>query len=150
MTTSDKHSLNNPIPFDEDWDISKISNDKKTSLIISKIMYTGLLTEILKNDLNINIIIDKNNESGLVYKNNIDKYIKMNKKDIVDITMNKLQKHLLEINSNCSNECLEECLQESKKVILQKNVDYHKNNDIQKIVQDFIINMFETKKRRNY
>jgi hypothetical protein len=147
MTTSDKYCLKNPVSFDEDWDTSKIPNEKKLSLIVSKIMYTGLLEEILKNDNNLNVIIDKNSDSGLVYKNNTDKYVKMSKKDIVDIIMNKLQKHLLELNNYCSNLCFEEFIIESKRVIIQKNTDYHKNSDIQKIVQDFITNMYETKKK---
>ena len=138
--------INNPIPFDEDWDISKIADDKKTSLLISKIMYTGLLEEILKNEINLNVIIDKNNESGLVYKNDIDQYIQMKSKDIVDNTMNKLHKHLLEINSNNNVSCLEECLKESKKIIIQKYNDYEKNCTTQKIVHDFISNMYENKK----
>ena len=137
--------IKNPIPFDEDWDTSQICDDKKTSLLISKIMYTGLLEEILKNEINLNVIIDKKNDSGLVYKNDIDKYIQMKSKDIVDNTMNKLQKHLLEIN-NDSLSCIEECIKESKKIIIQKNADYHKNSNTQKIVQDFISNMYENKK----
>jgi hypothetical protein len=44
--------IKNPIPFDEDWDISKIDEKTKTSLLFSKIMYTGLLDEILKNEIN--------------------------------------------------------------------------------------------------
>ena len=31
-------------------------------------------------------------------------------------------------------------------IIIQKNADYHKNSNTQKIVQDFISNMYENKK----
>jgi len=34
-------------------------------------MYTNLLTEILKNEINLNVIIEKDNDSGIVYKNEI-------------------------------------------------------------------------------
>ena len=138
--------ITNPIPFDEDWDISKISDDKKASLLISKIMYTGLLEEILKNEINLNIIIDKNNDLGMVYKNNIDQYIQMKSKDIVDNTMKKLQKHLLDINNDNDTTCLEECLKESKKIINKKHSDYVRDSTIQKNVQQFISNMFDNKK----
>ena len=138
--------INNPVPFDDDWDISKISDDKKASLLISKIMYTGLLEEILKNEINLNIIIDKNNDLGMVYKNNIDQYIQMKSKDIVDNTMKKLQKHLLDINNDNDTTCLEECLKESKKIINKKHSDYVRDSTIQKNVQQFISNMFDNKK----
>jgi len=51
--------------------------------MISQFMYTELLEEILKNDINLNVIIDKEKNSGMVYKNNIDKYIQMKLKDII-------------------------------------------------------------------
>ena len=51
------------IPFDDDWDLSKLDDNIKGRLLISKIMYTTLLEEILKNDKNLNVIID--NESNL-------------------------------------------------------------------------------------
>jgi len=37
-----------PIPFDDDWDISKITRRDKSSIMISQFMYTELLEEILK------------------------------------------------------------------------------------------------------
>ena len=58
-------------------------------------MYTNLLIEILKNEINLNVIIDTDNDSGIVYKNDIDKYIKMKSEDIIDKTMLKLKEHLL-------------------------------------------------------
>jgi len=65
-------------------------------------MYTELLEEILKNDINLNVIIDKDNDSGMVYKNNIDKYIQMKLKDIISNTMEKLNNHLNDINKDDS------------------------------------------------
>ena len=91
-------NIKNPIPFDDNWNISNIDN--KDKIIFSKIMYTNLLTEILKNEINLNVIIDKDNDSGIVYKNNIDKYIKMKSEDIIDKTMLKLKEHLLSINND--------------------------------------------------
>ena len=137
--------LKSPIPFDEDWDISQIAENTKTSLLISKIMYTGLLEEILKNELNLNIIIDKNNDSGMVYKNDIDQYIQMKSKDIIDNTMRKLQKHLLDINDT-NTTSIEEFLKDSKKIIIKKHSDYIRSNDTQKIVKEFVSKIYENKK----
>jgi len=136
--------IKNPIPFDEDWDISKIDEKTKTSLLFSKIMYTGLLDEILKNEINLNIIIDKNNESGMVYKNDIDQYIQMKSQDIVSNAMAKLRKHLLDINE--SSISLEDCLKLSKKTIEKKHEDYIKYENTKNIVNDYITGMFDKKK----
>ena len=90
--------IKNPVPFDEDWDISNIHSDTKMAVVFNNLMYTTLLEEILKNDTNLNVIIDKKSKSGMVYKNDIDKYIKMKLNDINDRTMEKLKNQLLSIN----------------------------------------------------
>ena len=69
-------------------------------------MYTKLLEEILKNEINLNIIIDKNDNSGMVYKNDIDTYIKMKIKDIIDKTMEKLKNHLLNFIDDANSDKL--------------------------------------------
>jgi hypothetical protein len=139
-------NIKNPVPFDEDWDISKIDLEKKTNLLFSKIMYTKLLEEILKNDINLNVIIDKDNDSGMVYKNDIDQYIQMKLKDIIDNSMDKLKKHLLNINELSSDICLDDCLLPSKNIIEKKHSEYKTNMKIQKIVNELVANIYETKK----
>ena len=139
--------IKNPMPFDGEWDISKIDKNLKTSILFSKIMYTGLLEEILKNEINLNVIIDKNNDSGMVYKNDFDKYIQMKSKDIVANTMDKLRKHLLDINKD--DPSLEEYLKLSSQKIEQKYIDYKNINNTQLIVNDFITNMFVLKKEES-
>jgi hypothetical protein len=130
----------------QDSDISKIDLEKKTNIIFSKIMYTGLLEEILKNKMNLNVIIDKDNSSGIVYKNDIEKYIEMELEDIIKKSMDKLHKHLLNINSDSSDKYFEECLEESKRLIEKKYNDYINNAKTQKLVKDFISNIYEQKK----
>jgi hypothetical protein len=136
--------IKNPMPFDGDWDISKIDKNLKTSLLFSKIMYTGLLEEILKNEINLNVIIDENNDSGMVYKNDFDKYIQMKSKDIVSNTMDKLRKHLLDINKE--DPSFEEYLKLCSQRIEQKYDDYKNINKTNLSVNDFITNMFVLKK----
>jgi hypothetical protein len=143
--------IKNIIPFDEDWNISKIDELMKTKLIFSNIMYTKLLEEILKNETNLNIIIDKNDDSGMVYKNDIDKYIKMKIKDIIDNSMEKLHKNLIDFNTSIFNENFYQksflnSLNESKNLIESKHLDYKNNLEIQKNVINFISDMFEKKK----
>ena len=108
-------------------------------------MYTNLLEEILKNEFNLNVIIDKDNESGVVYKNDIDKYISMKSKDIVSNTMDKLQKHLLDMNSS-DKLSYENLLDYSRKMIRTKHIDYVKDETINNGVNKCIENIFINKK----
>ena len=134
-----------PIPFDEDWDISNIDNKTRTSVLMSKFMYTTLLEEILKNELNLNVIIDKNNDVGIVYKNDIDKYINMKSKDIVSNTMDKLNKHLNELNK-ADNLCFESVIDFSRKMIRKKHIDFIKDPNINNGVNYCVTNIYSDKK----
>ncbi len=111
-------------------------------------MYTSLLREILKNEINLNVIIDKESNSGIVYKNNIDKYIQMKSKDIVENTMKKLNEQLLEINKdqNVSKNIFPEISDFARKMINKKYIDYTKNNNIKEQVTDLISDIFDSKK----
>jgi hypothetical protein len=148
ITTNIYLEIKSPVPFDSEWDVSQIDKFKKEHIAFSNFMYTKLLEEILKNEINLNVIIDKNNDSGIVYKNDIDKYIQMRSKDIVDNTMDKLKRHLLEINNNSRDSILLDCLDVSKKIIENKHDNYVNNETIQKGVKDVISNIFENKKEK--
>jgi len=138
--------LNKPVPFDEEWDLSKINEDKKERLTFSKTMYTNFLTEILKNDMNLNVVMDnENNDYGMVYKNNSDKYIQMKSTDIAEKTMKKLNYHLNEINKN-DTESFEDITKFSRQMINKKYIDYQKNESIHKNVDEMICSIYGNKK----
>jgi len=135
--------VNKPVPFDDEWELSHIEQDKKETLTISKTMYTSFLKEILKNDMNMNVIIDNdNNELGMVYKNNDDKYIQMNSKDIAEKTMKKLNFHLNEMNKNNDCDSFEDVKTFSRRMINKKYIDYQKNESIHKNVDDMIFSIY--------
>ena len=140
-----------PVPFDNEWDVSNINDIKKSSLIFSKIMYSKLLEEILKNEINLNVIIDKDSDSGLVYKNDIEKYIKMKLNDIIDSSMIKLNKHLNNFNKDVfdiynSDKCEPFYFEKSKSIIDNKLENYNKDEEIQKIVGIYLSQIYEEKK----
>ena len=137
--------IKNPIGFDNQWDLSKINEANKRDISFSNCMYTNLLEEILKNEINLNVIIDNDNDSGMVYKNDIEKYIQMKSKDIVDNTMKKLSDHLIEINK-ANKKSLEDIVKISKNKIVKKYEDYEQNDNIQKYVESAICGVFENKK----
>ena len=138
--------IKNIMPFDKNWDISKIDLKTKFFIIFNKLMYTTLLEELLKNNINLNIIIDKNNNSGIVYKNDIEEYIEMKLKDIANKTMEKLKNQLLEINNDLKDIVLEEINDYYRKIITKKYIDYKNDKDIQQQVILCLSNLFEKKK----
>lgn len=135
------------VPFDEDWDLSKISNDKKHLLLFSKIMYTTLLEEILKNEINLNVIMDKEGKSGLVYTNNEceEKYINMEYEKIIEKSMEKLNKNLNDIYKDIENKnynYLDDC----KFDINDKFQKFIESKSTQETVSKYLINIYENKK----
>ena len=93
--------LYNPISFDDDWDISHLSNEDKNLLIVSMVKYTKTLEYLLKNKSNHNVLIDKESNSGLVYKNN--NIEKMTIEEICDKSFDKIYDHLNSFYDNSKN-----------------------------------------------
>jgi hypothetical protein len=135
-----------PIPFNEDWNLSHINPEKKNLLLFSKIMYTKLLEEILKNEINLNVIIDNDGKTGIVYdnKNDEQKYINMDIQKIIEKSMEKLNKNLLDIlkNSDDSLNYLDVC----EKEINDKFQKFLENKETKTIVGKYLSNIYENKK----
>ena len=141
--------LNIPIPFEDDWDITKIPQSEKQAIMISQFMYRRLLQSILDNEKNSNVIIDKDKDLGMVYMNHNKKYIQMKSNEIVEQTMNKLNSQLNEINEN-DKDSLKTIKKYSKKMINKKFDDYKKNKDIKKEVQDIVCNIYDENNEKAY
>ena len=127
--------IKSPIPFDDDWITSHINPHHLQNFLFSKKMYTNLLTEILENEINLNVIIDKknNDDIGWIYKNDDDKYIMMNIKDIVNNSMNKLFKKLNELNHK-------EIHKSDIESDFLQSINYNINNKFQTFSNDTIVN----------
>ena len=134
------------IGFDNDWDLSHIDESSINNILFSTVIYTKLLEEILNNKINLNVIIDDTNNSCLVYKNNIDKYVHMKLKDMLNISMNKLNKQLNDLQSKLSINVIDDSIKLSKEIIDKKIEDYNNKNNINKKVNDFLINIFKNVK----
>jgi hypothetical protein len=132
-----------PLSFDNNWNLSQISESERSNIMISNYMYTKLLEEILKNEINLNVIIDKDKESGMVYKD--DKYIQMKLKDIIENTMKKLNNHLNEINKEHTH-AFDEIIKYTRRMINKKYDDYNNNSNIQEGVKKCMAELFESKK----
>ena len=137
-------------PFDNEWDVSKITKFTKHSILLSKIMYSNLLKTILENEKNLNVLIEKDTNTGLVYKNNVDKFITMNIKDIIEQSMEKLNKHLNDFYKESVNDdefvIMNKIFENQKINIDNKYLDFKNNINIQSKVQEFITDIFDKKK----
>ena len=142
----------NIIPFDEDWDISKIDNETKQLLLMSSIKFTKTMEKILENDANLNILIEKEKNLGIVYKNDTEKFKEMNINDIIDKSMTKLYKHLKqfydEMKQDNEYKICSDYLDNEKIIIDNKYDEYQNNENTQKIVQNHLIDLYDKNKEK--
>jgi hypothetical protein len=138
--------LEPPIPFEENWDLSKISNEKQFKIMVSEFMYSQLLESILDNESNNNVIIDSDKKSGMVYINHSDKYISMKAKQIVEKSMEKLNEHLNIINKNNKPDTLKDVIRFSRQIFNKKYIDFQKDKNIKNGVSNLFCNIYEDNK----
>ena len=137
-------------PFDNDWDVSRITKFTRHSILLSKIMYSNLLDNILQNEKNLNVVIQKDTNTGIVYKNNVDKFITMNMQDIIDKSMEKLNKHLKDFYTESLKDdefvIMDKIFQEQIINIENKYNEFKNNDEIKKKVEEFITQIYDKKK----
>lgn len=145
---------NKIISFDEDWNISDIDNKMKQSLVLSSIKFTKTMEKILENNMNLNVLINKEKNSGIVYKNDTEKFKTMDVNDIIDKSMNKLYKHLKQfcedIKEDNEFKICNEYFEKELNVIENKYDEYQTNKNTQKIVQNHLIDIYDKKKDQTY
>ena len=146
--------INVPISFDKSWDISNIDTVyKKLEILCSDVLYSKLLEKLLENKKNQNVVYDKKNNIGFVYKNEDEKYISMNIKDIASESMKKLHENLLEINNDVKKhtnnknheEYAKECIEKEKK-INNKYTGYKDDYGTRNYANESILNIYDEKK----
>lgn len=87
---------NFPIPFDKEWSTDHINIYLKYALYMTNHKFTELLKSLLENDSNLNVIMDKDDNTGYVY-NSDNKYKNMEKSEIANLSMEKLFNQLNKI-----------------------------------------------------
>jgi len=138
--------------FNEDWDTSNIDKYLKFALILSSNKYTNTLKCIFNNDNNLNVIYNNNNDYGLVYDKNDNKFNNMDIKEIVNISMEKLHKHLKEFHKDIHDNLKEGNLDIDKEVfdLILNNIDakyenFAKDDNVQDVVNNIISNIYHEK-----
>lgn len=142
--------------FDDEWNIEHFDNYLKLVLLLSKTKYTDFLSEVLKNYDNLNVILDKESESGLVYKNNSDMYVKLTINEILNSSMRKIYEHLQKMYDEylCkdSNKGVNiekhflDSIEKEKNISNSKYDNYVNDNKLQKNVNDILIDIFNKNK----
>jgi hypothetical protein len=137
--------------FDEKWTTEHIDKYIKQLILFSEHKYTNLLTEILKNKENLNVIIDKESKYGLVYKNNSELFVNMKTKEIIDKSMEKLYDQLTDFyNGIINNNILElntSLIETEKKKIDNKFKEfYNNNNNLKDAVGNLLANIYDKNK----
>lgn len=143
------------LPFDDSWTIDHFTNKDKSYIVNSLMKYTTLLTELLENDKNLNVIVEENNDDALVFKNVEEKYVNIEKKDLYSKTMKNLKTILIEMTdkiitssgneTNYSN-MLKTNLKTEIEEIVKKYNDYEQNNEIRKNANISLEKVFTNKK----
>jgi hypothetical protein len=114
--------------------------------MISQFVFSKFLSEILNNEKNSNVIIDKDNESGKVYMNHQNQYIEMSEKEILMKTMEKLYDQLYDVIEN-NKDSIKSVKELSKDYIHQKFNKYCKDNEQRNDINDVIVDTYDNNKK---
>ena len=135
------------VGFNDEWNIEGMSEKHRTNLLITNVMYTQLLTMILENEFNKNVIIqNKESTHGLIFKkiNNEKQYQEISIDEIIHESMIKLHKQLFTIydthlstNYNNDKSFVEHVLKQ-KNLTSQKFDEFLNDKKIKNNVKDVI------------
>ncbi len=139
------------VPFDGNWDLSKISNDRKRKIITNNNLYTSLLSEILENEKNLNVILSNDADIGMVYANEKVKYKVASRDDIIMQSMLKLRNQLMSIsNEECvGHEISNDNLNSAVKRLDEKFQNFINCAETNFIVNKYFTEIFDSKKEKS-
>lgn len=134
-------------PFDNQWSTEHIDKYISQVILMSENKYTNLLGEILKNKENLNVIIEKDSNYGLVYKNEDDMYVNMKVNEIIEKSMQKLHEQLnIFYTSLIKNDLFKmntNIIDNEKEKIDNKFQDFCNNNIIKNHVEKMLENIYD-------
>jgi hypothetical protein len=139
------------LPFDQGWDVSSIDDKQKLILFLADKKYSRTMEEILRNEKNNNIIFDKDADLGLVYKNDVEKFINMKTNDIIDKAMCKIYNHLIDFYDDIKNKgYIVNDLDTHKELVDQKFEEFNsdKNTKTKDYVKNILVDIFDKNKEK--
>jgi len=135
--------------FDQAWTTSHIDDKTKVLLLLNKCKFTTTLENILENEVNLNVLIDKKTDNGIIYENNTMKNTTV--KDIVKRTMEKIYKHLTDFTNEAQIYNIDIDMVNDQIMIAGKKYDeFKKNKTIQEKVNTCIKDIYCKKQLNTY
>jgi hypothetical protein len=142
-------NINLPVSFDKEWNLEHFDNYLKIQSIICKNKFTGFLNNILKNKINLNVVLDKNMKEARIF--NGDKYENIDIKELSEKSMEKIYNQLTKLKEDLKYEDgLEISFDEDIRMIEKKYQEYKKSSEIKKKVEEHIASIYDTKKIEAY
>ncbi len=140
--------------IEEDWDVSKFTPEMILFLLFSNSKYTNTLTEILKNDANLNVIMNEDSSNVAVFKKEKGRFVFMDKETVIDDSMEKLYNQLKSFANDIKKNShdlsfykeIEPKIATEEKNIELKYENYKNNSDVQKSVSQILTELYMDKR----
>jgi hypothetical protein len=130
-------------PFESKFDTSHIDDLTKMDLIIN-ILYTKALEHILENKNNLNLLVEEGHDTAIVYKNDVDKFVRMKKEDFTESIMKNMKGVLSDMNDEIQkNPYLTKRIDELIELKYKNYIEEKKTNEL---VNDMICKIYDQKK----
>ena len=132
--------------FNEKWNTNHIEEIIKQIIFVSKNKFNNYLKEILINNENHNIVIDKNSDIAYVYNKKLNDFVAKDKDEILDEIVIKLRDQLLELidDVNHGKYLLDETI--IRRSIRDIKIDFNIYNESNKKKKMEIIDIFNENK----
>ena len=143
-------NINLPISFDKEWNIEHIDNYLKTLLLICDNKFTFFLDNVLKNKINLNVVLDKNMSEAYVFTDN--EYKNIEKDELLSKSMEKIYNHLIKMKDefNDSQDNCNEIIKQEANSLDKKYSDYLKNDTIKDYVHEYLSDIYDSNKKEAY
>lgn len=130
-------------PFESKFDTSHIDDLTKMDLIIN-ILYTKALEHILENKNNLNLLVEEGHDTAIVYKNDVDKFVRMKKENFTESIMKNMKGVLSDMNDEIQkNPYLTKRIDELIELKYKNYIEEKKTNEM---VNDMICKIYDQKK----
>jgi triacylglycerol esterase/lipase EstA (alpha/beta hydrolase family) len=140
------------VPFDKEWNIEHLDNYLKALILICDNKFTEFLNNILKNKVNLNVVLDKEMNNAFVYRNNM--YENIDKKDLFEKSMEKIHNHLTKIKEefykNAENQIQSDLIDQEIQKMDDKYSKYLEDNTTKDIVNNYLSDIYDSNSKEAY
>lgn len=140
----------NLLSFNDNWNIEHLDINTKTLLFMSTVKYTKTLEYILANDANKNVLLNKDTNTGIIYKG--AEFEEMKIEDIIDKSVLKIYNNLKEMyneiqENNDVNFILDpNVINQNLKITENKFNEYNSNEKTKEVVSQIISSIYSQHK----